>query len=428
VLELVIAVVLICLNGIFALSELAVVSSREVRLRTMAAAGYRGAAAALDLTRNPGRFLSTVQIGITLVGILAGAVSGAALGRDLSGWLASLGMRGTIADPLGYTVVIAIVTYLSVIIGELVPKQLALRDPERIACLVARPMRFLSRIAGPAVGLLDASSRAVFRMLGKDTAPPSAVTEEEVRTIVAEAESAGIIETAERSMIAGVLRLGDRSVRAVMTPRGDVEWIDLADDEDEIRKTLMEARYSLLPVMDGEPDNVIGVVWVRDVLVDLLEGRRLDVRAHLHPPPIVPDTVDALDALTALRNADVPIALVHDEYGHFEGIVTPFDTLIAIAGGFRADDDEAEGDAVRREDGSWLLAGGMAADEMAELLGIRLPADRDYETVAGFVIDRFAHLPQTGESVEALGWRFEVVDLDNRRVDKVLAMRSESES
>jgi putative hemolysin len=213
-----------------------------------------------------------------------------------------------------------------------------------------------------------------------------------------------------------------------MTPRADVEWIDLTDPEAETRKTLLEARYSLLPVMEGEPDNVIGVVWVRDVLVDLLAGRALDVRVHLHLPPIVPDTVDALDALAALRNAEVPIALVHDEYGHFEGIVTPFDTLTTIAGAFRAADDDAEADAVRRDDGSWLLAGSMPADEMAELLGIRLPADREYETVAGFVIDLLAHLPQTGERVEAFGWRFEVIDLDNRRVDKVLATRSESES
>lgn len=428
-LELVIVVVLICLNGVFALSELAVVSSREVRLRTMANAGIRGAAAALDLARNPGRFLSTVQIGITLIGILAGVVSGAALGREMSSWLESaLGMRAAIANPLGYTIVIAVITYLSVIIGELVPKQLALRNPERIACAVAPFMRVLSRVAAPIVAVLDASSRAVFRLLGQDTTPQSAVTEEEVRTIVAEAESAGVIETAERSMIAGVLRLGDRSVRAVMTPRADVERIDLADDEAETRRALLAARYSLLPVMDGEPDNVVGVVWVRDVLVDLLDGRRLDIRAHLRSPPVVPDTVDALDALVALRNAEVPIALVHDEYGHFEGVVTPIDTLTAIAGGFRADENDAERDAVRREDGSWLLAGSMPADEMADRLGIALPSDREYETVAGFVIDRLAHLPHTGESVEALGWRFEVIDLDNRRVDKVLATRSESES
>jgi len=429
VLELVIAVFLIGLNGLFALSELAVVSSREMRLKTMAANGTRGAAAALALAQQPGRFLSTVQIGITLIGILAGAVSGAALGEDLSAWLErTFAMRESIADPLGYTLVIAAITYLSVIIGELVPKQLALRNPERIACLVAPAMRLLSRIAGPAVGLLDASSRSVFRVLGQDSSPPSAVTEEEVRTIVAEAESAGVIETAEKSLIAGVLRLGDRSVRAVMTPRADVEWIDLADDEAETRKTLLEARYALLPVIEGEADNVIGVVRVREILVDLLRGRPLDIRAHLHHPPIVPDTVDALDALDALRQAEVPMALVHDEYGHFEGVVTPFDTLTAIAGGFRADDDEAEPDAVRREDGSWLLAGGMPVDEMGELLGIRLPEGREYETVAGFVIDRLAHLPQTGEVTEAFGWRFEVVDLDNRRVDKVLATRSESES
>lgn len=426
-LELAVVVVLICLNGIFALSELAVVSSRKVRLRTMAANGRRGAGAALALANSPGRLLSTTQIGITLIGILAGAVSGAALGADVSAFFADLGLRQSLAGPLGYGLVIAAITYLSVVIGELVPKQLALRNPERVACAVAPAMTLLARIAAPVVWLLDASSRGVFRLLGQDAAPRSVVTEEEVRTIVAEAESAGVIETAEKSMISGVLRLGDRSVRGVMTPRADVESIDIGDDPAEIRALLRTGRHSLIPVIEGEPDNVIGVVQVRDLFVDLLERGTFDIRGHLLKPLIVPDTVDALDILTVLRGAEVPIALVHDEYGHFEGVVTPLDTLEAIAGAFRADEDAPEPEAVRREDGSWLLAGSMPADEMAELLGIGLPADRDYETVAGFLIDRLAHLPQTGERVDAHGWRFEVIDMDGRRVDRVLAARIDAE-
>ncbi len=421
--ELAIVVVLICLNGVFALSELAVVSSREVRLQTMAASGRRGAAAALALNRNPGRLLSTTQVGITLIGILAGAVSGAALGADVAAFFAGAGLKPSLAQPLGYGLVIAFITYLSVVVGELVPKQMALRNPEGIACAVAPGMTLLARVAGPVVGLLDASSRAVFRLLRQDAAPQSTVTEEEVRTIVAEAASAGVIESAEKSMIAGVLRLGDRSVRGVMTPRADVEWIDIADDPAVIRETLRTARHSLIPVIEGEADNVIGVVQLRDLFVDLMERGTFDIRGHLHTPPIVPDTVDALDVLEVLRAAEVPIALVHDEYGHFEGVVTPLDTLAAIVGAFRGGDKTTEPDAVRREDGSWLLAGSMAADEMADLLGIKLPPDRDYETVAGFVIDCIAHLPQTGETVDALGWRFEVVDMDGRRVDRVLASR-----
>jgi putative hemolysin len=224
-------------------------------------------------------------------------------------------------------------------------------------------------------------------------------------------------------MIAGVLRLGDRPVRGLMTPRTDVDWIDLDDDEASIRETLVESPHSRLPVIDGDPDNVIGVVQTRDVLAALLEGRPLSLREHVREAPVVPDTADALDVLTILRTAAVPVALVHDEYGHFEGIVTPADALGAIAGGFTADAGEDEPDALRREDGSWLLAGSMPVDEMAEQLGVVLPAHRDYQTVAGLVIGQLQRLPRTGEAVEMDGWRFEVVDLDGRRIDKVLATR-----
>jgi putative hemolysin len=423
VFELFIAFVLIVLNGVFSLSELAIVSARRPRLKAMAENGRPGAAAALTLAEDPGRFLSTVQIGITLVGILAGAFSGAALGAALGSILRDQGIPDRWAGALGYGIVIGLITYLSVIIGELVPKHLALRNAEAIACAVARPMTLVSKAAGPVVWLLDASTKAVFRLFGQTTESASAVTEEEIRTIVAEAETAGVIETDERRMIAGVLRLGDRPVRGLMTPRTDVDWIDLDDDEASIRETLVESAHSRLPVIDGDPDNVIGVVQTRDVLAALLEGRPLSLREHVREAPVVPDTADALDVLTILRTAAVPVALVHDEYGHFEGIVTPADALGAIAGGFTADAGEDEPDALRREDGSWLLAGSMPVDEMAEQLGVVLPAHRDYQTVAGLVIGQLQRLPRTGEAVEMDGWRFEVVDLDGRRIDKVLATR-----
>jgi len=240
---------------------------------------------------------------------------------------------------------------------------------------------------------------------------------------VAEAEAAGAIETDERQMIAGVLRLGDRAVRGVMTPRTEVDWIDLDDDDFEIREKLIKTAHSRLPVVEGDPDNVIGVVQSRELLAGLLSDQPLDIRSHLRQAPVVPDGLTALDALDVLRRAEVPMALVHDEYGHFEGIVTPADILDAIAGAFRSDEQTAEPEAVRRDDGSWLLAGWMPADEMADQLGVALPEHRDYETVAGLVIGQFQHLPHTGESVEAHGWRFEVIDLDGRRVDKVLATR-----
>ena len=425
-LELAVAVCLILLNGVFSLSELAVVSARKVRLKAMADAGRPGAGAALALAENPGRFLSTVQIGITLVGILAGAFSGAALGERLTLMLEAQGMSARVAEPLGYVLVIAAITYLSVVVGELVPKNLALRNAEAIACVIARPMQLVSRIAAPIVWLLDESTRLIFRLAGHSTGPENAVTEEEIRTVMAEAETAGIIEGDERKMISGVLRLGDRAVRSVMTPRTEVDWIDLDDDEGTIREQLVASSHSRLPVGQGSPDNMVGVVQLREVMAPLVGGGAFDIRAHMRTAPVVPDTLDALDALNVLRESEVPMALVHDEYGHFEGLATPADILDAIAGAFRSDEDSAEPEAVRRDDGSWLLAGWMPVDEMADMLNVVLPERRSYETVAGFVIGELQHLPATGEVVEMLGWRFEVVDLDGRRVDKVLAQRIEA--
>ncbi len=397
------------------------VSARKSRLRALAEDRRPGAQAALALAEEPGRFLSTVQIGITLIGILSGVVSGAALGDRLALVLIDLGLSKGLADTLGYTLVIAVITYLSVIIGELVPKHLALRDPERIACAVAPGMRVVSRAALPAVWLLDASTRAVFRLIGQETESASAVTEEELRSLVAEAETAGVIEGDERAMISGVLRLGDRLVRGVMTPRTDVVWIDLTDDPEVVRARVLSSAYARLPVADGGPDAMIGVLQLRDLIGPLARGEALDLRAHVRRAPVLPDTLDALDALEALRKAPVPMALVHDEYGHFDGLVTPADILDAIAGAFPAEDTEP--DAVRRADGSWLIAGSMPADELADRLSLRLPPSRDYATAAGLVIAMLQRLPETGETCDIAGWRFEVVDLDGRRVDKLLATK-----
>jgi len=404
-----VALVLIGLNGLFALSELAIVSARKPRLRAMADSGRRGAAAALALAEEPGRFLSTVQIGITLVGILAGAYSGAGLSERRDAIFEGWGIPTRVAEPLAYAVVIGGITYLSVIIGELVPKHLALKNTEGIACAVAPLMTVVSRVSAPVVWVLDASTQLVFRLFGVKTEPDTPVTEQDIKTLVAEAETAGVIETDERKMIAGVLRLGNRAVRGVMTPRTDVDWINLADSADEIRLALKRTAHTRLPVWEGDPDNVLGIVQSRELLAALLDDEPRDLRRWVRRAPVIPDTVDALDVLNTLREAEVPMALVHDEYGHFEGIVTPADILDAIAGAFRSDEPTGEAEAVRREDGSWLLAGSMPADEMADQLRITLPANRDYETVAGLVLNELHHLPETGETVEALGWRFEVL-------------------
>ncbi|PSJ60551.1 hemolysin family protein [Kumtagia ephedrae] len=422
--EIGIVVVLICVNGLLAMSELAVVSSRPARLKTMIDRGVKGAASALTLGANPGKFLSTVQIGITLVGVLSGAFSGATLGDRLSVTLAESGVPTRVADWLGVGIVVAIITYASLIIGELVPKQIALRNPEAIASRVAPAMRVLATIAAPLVFLLDISGRGVLRLLGQKGESEEKVTDEEIKMLVAEAEHHGTIESDERRMIAGVMRLGDRAVRALMTPRTDVDWINLAWDETAIRKALMETPHSRLPVGDGSVDDMIGVVQTREILAALLAGNSLDLRLYTREAPIVHDQADALDVLTTLRETEVPVALVHDEYGHFEGVVTPADILEAITGVFRSDlEAQEEPSAVQREDGSWLLAGYMPADEMRDHLGIDVPEDRDYETVAGYVLSHLHHLPATGECIDVQGWRFEVVDLDGRRIDKLLVSR-----
>jgi putative hemolysin len=427
VLELAIVLVLIALNGLFSLSELAIVSSRKVRLKTMVEARRRGASTALGLAESPGRFLSTVQIGITLVGILAGAFSGAALGDILTAILVGAGIEPWIADPAGFGIVIVLITYLSVVVGELVPKHLALKNPEAIACAVAPLMSLLSKVTAPIVWLLDCSTRVVFRLFGTSTESSNAVTDEEIRTIVAEAETAGVIETDERRMIAGVLRLGDRAVRSIMTPRTDVDWIDLRDGDEAIRRQLIAAHHTRIPVSNGDADDIVGVVESRDLLAALLSGEPLDIRGHIRQVPVIPDTVEALDVLDVLRNAEVPLALVHDEYGHFEGVVTPADILDAIAGAFRSDEADNDPDIVRRDDGSWLLSGSMPVDEMAEQTGFPLPANRDYETVAGLVLALLQRLPETGETATYQDWHLEVVDMDGRRIDKVIVTNTKPE-
>lgn len=421
--ELLIVVTLIFLNGLFALSELAIVSARRPRLKALAASGRSGANLALELASDPGRFLSAVQIGITLIGIINGAYSGETFGVYAAHALKGAGVPDTVAGPLGYGLVIAVITYLSVIAGELVPKTLALRNAEGIACAVAPAMKIFSKIAAPAVWLLDASTRLVFRALGQSTGGEIAVTDDEIRTMIAEAETAGVIETGERQMISGVMRFADRAVVGLMTPRTDVDWIDVTAAEPDIKQLLMTTPHSLLPVGEGSPDALIGVLQTRELLAAMLAGKPFDVRNHVHKVPVVPDTTDALDVLGILRAADIPMALIHDEYGDFEGLVTPADILEAIAGVFKSNTDGDEPHAVERDDGSWLLAGSMPADEMAETIGIQLPKQRGYETVAGFVLAMLQHIPKTGEHVEANGWRFEVVDLDGRRIDKVMASR-----
>ncbi|WP_449375185.1 hemolysin family protein [Bosea thiooxidans] len=417
-----IVLALTIVNGLLAMSELAVVSSRTARLKVLSDQGNKGAATAMRLAEDPGRFLSTVQIGITLVGVLSGAFSGATLGTRLSEWLGTQGFSQSASDTLGVGLVVVAITYLSLILGELVPKQIALRDPERVAARVAPAMLLLSKIGAPLVFLLDVSGKAVLALLGQKGESEEKVTEEEVRTIIAEAETAGVLERDEREMIAGVMRLADRSARALMTPRREVEVIDLSDSAEEIRAQLKETRRSRLPVQDGESDSIIGVVLMKDLIDFLAAGEVDELRQHVQDAPVVMDTANSLHVLREIRSSRVHMALVFDEYGHFEGIITPGDVLEAIIGAFQ-EEEEDEPALVTRADGSYLVAGWMQVDEFSHELGIPIPRDADFQTVAGFVLAEMNHLPNVGEAFDKGHWRFEVVDLDGRRIDKILVSR-----
>lgn len=421
--DVLVIALLIALNGVFAMSELAIVSAREARLKGMVKAGKHGAQRALDLAADPGKFLSTVQIGITLIGIIAGAYSGASLGGPVADRLERLGLGDEAAETLGLTIVIVLTTYASLIVGELVPKQFALRAAEPIAAFIAPPMQWLAKATAPIVWLLDRSSALIFRLLGLQRETENMVTAEELHLVVAEAHHAGVIEESERAMISGVVRLADRPAREIMTPRTEVEWIDADADADAIRRQFAETPHTRLPLAEGSVDRLVGVIEARDVVKSLIQGRGVDLRALMRPAPIVPDQMDAMDALDALRQAEVPMAFVHDEYGHFEGLVTPADLLGALAGAVGFDQD-TDPPLVEREDGGWLISGSLSADALANALGLNLPEDRDYATAAGFSLEVLKHLPETGERFSFGGWRFEVVDMDGRKIDKLIATQA----
>ncbi len=418
IVELAIVAALIVANGFLAMSELALVSAKKPLLERMQRSGSRGAAVALALTREPGRMLSAVQIGITLVGIVAGAFSGVTIAERGDAWLESLGMPTRVAEPLAYVAVIAIITYFSVVFGELVPKQVGMRNAERIAVVVARPMQIVATAAAPIVWLLDRSARLGLRLLGQAREAQSVVTDEEIRTLVQEAERAGSVEPEERSMIDGVMRLGDRSVRGIMTPRTDLEWVDLHGGEAEVRAALRNARHERLLAANGGVDEVVGALPVRRALVALLEQDFDAVWRFVEKVPIVSERISALEAVEQLRQSSLNLVVVADEHGTVEGIVTEGDILKTIV----ADISEEERPRiVPRDDGSLLIDGTFPIDELGDRLGVALPPAHDYHTVAGFALGRMRRLPRIGESFQYGGWRFEIVDVDGRRIDKVLA-------
>ena len=414
-LEILVVLLLTMFNGVLAMSELAIVSARPARLKVMAAEGSRGAQTALELGAEPGRFLSSVQIGITLVGVLSGAFSGATLGTRLSAALMESGLSPALAQTLGVGGVVVLITYLSLIIGELVPKQIALRSPEGVAVRISPLILFISRIAAPIVWILDKSGNIVLRLLGQSGESERGISDEEIRVMLSEARSAGDHFRFRRLDHAGVMRIADRSARGLMTPRHEVETVDVTDAAADVLQRFRDSRRSRLLVREGSDDDIIGVITLRDLLSEDVT----DLRPLVQEVPVVREGLPALNVIEELKASPAHMLLVYDEYGHFEGVITAMDLLEAIAGDFPEPGDD-EPKAVQREDGSWLVAGWMPADEFAEMIGISLPEDRDYQSVAGLVLDRAGVLPDIGAQITLANWRIEVVDLDGRRIDKLL--------
>ncbi|MGH8478934.1 MAG: hemolysin family protein [Gammaproteobacteria bacterium] len=415
---------LVLVNGILAMSELAIVSSRKPRLKVLADAGHRGAAGALDLVENPGRFLSTVQIGITLVGVLAGAFGGATISEQLAAYFDSYPQIVPFGEPIAVGVVVMGITYLSLILGELVPKQLALKNPELLASAMARPMIVLGKIAAPMVYFLGLSSTLVLRLLGAQGTSGQTVTEDEIKAVVAEGVSAGTLKFEEKEMISGVMRLADWRALAIMTPRSDVAYIDLDEGDDAIRRTLQESHFSRLPVARGGINRVLGIVQAKDLLNQTMAGGALDIESALCQPIIVHRDMLALEVLEIFRASPVHLALVLDDSGALDGIVTAADFLKAIVGGLAEADGSGDREAFQREDGSWLIDGDLNIDVLKDRLGLReVPAEHDFHTVAGLILWQIERVPAVGEHIDYGGYRFEVVDMDGRKIDKVLAAR-----
>jgi len=420
-LELLVVLLLIVLNGVFAMSELALVSVRRARLVVLERQGVAGAATARLLADDPQRFLPTVQVGITLVSVLAGVFGGARITARLEPWFGAIPQLAPFAASLSLAVVVVLTTYLTLVVGELVPKQLALRRPEMVAAAVAPPLAWLARIGGPVVWLLGKSSALVLRLFGPHDDKRQAVTEEELKALLAEGAEDGALETEEREMIERLLRLADKPVRAIMTPRNELAWIDRNDPRRDIAATLKATPHSRFVVCDGSIDNVVGIIQAKDILDRILDGGDLSVSAAMRKAMVIPDTVTALDALERLKGDTLGLALVMDEYGSFEGVVTAADVLKAIVGE-PTDPTAVLADGEAAVAGALLLDGAMPVDEIKSRLELPdLPAEGSYHTLAGLLLALLRRLPTTGDRIVFAGWRFEVVEMDGRRVSRVSA-------
>lgn len=425
-LPILVLVLLTAVNGFLVMAELAIVSSRRGRLQKYAADGRRGAQDALELVEDPGRFLSSVQIGITIVAILSGAYGERALSPWLAQALHGVPWIGTHAELVASIIIVVCIVYVSLVIGELVPKRLALANPERLACFVAPAMRTLALVAAPIAELLRWSTEQVLRLVMVQKRNDAEATEEEVKSLIAEGTEAGVFEKAEREIIEGVLRIADRSVRSIMVPRPDIVWLDLTQSNEQIYNDISKSGHSRFPVSRGDVDKTIGIVHAKTLLEQLHNTGRINLEGALATPLYVHESTNVLKLLDMFKSSIVHMAIVLDEHGTVQGIVTPTDILTGIAGDLPEEEEDIGASAVRRDDGSWLLDAQMPVYEVERVLDLSGLGtdDAEYTTLAGFVLSQLGHIPATGESFRWKNWRFEVVDLDGRRIDKVLASRA----
>ena len=423
--EILIILVLIIANGVFSMSEMAIVSARKVRLQQLANQGDPKAKAALKLAESPNHFLSTVQVGISLIGILTGAFGGATLANRVAVYIKRVPLLAPYSDPLSFGIVVLIITYFSLIVGELVPKRLALNNPERIASIVAIPMQALAAIASPVVYLLSASTDLILRVMGITASTEPQVTEEEIKILIEQGTEAGTFEEAEQDMVERVFRLGDRPVSYLMTPRPDIVWLDLEDSAEENRQKMVDSAYSRYPVCQGGLDNVLGVIPVTDLLARSFRGEPLDLTVGLRQPVFVPESTRGLKVLELFKQTITHMALVVDEYGVIQGLVTLNDIMSEIVGDVPSTDGQDQPQAVQREDGSWLLDGMLPVEDFLELFGMEEWQSEErgsYQTLGGFVITNLGRIPAAADYFEWQSMRIEVMDMDGNRVDKVLVV------
>jgi putative hemolysin len=422
VFELLFIVLLVVANGVFSMSELAIVSSRKVRLEQWAKEGNRRAKAALKLANNPNNFLATVQIGITLIGILSGAVGGATIAKRLEGGLKLVPVIAPYSETIGFGIVVAVITYLSLVIGELAPKRFALNHPEQIAITVAKPMQLLANLGTPLVIVLSSSTEALLKLLGIKATVEQPMSADEIKELIAQGAEAGMFEESEQEMVDRIFSLGDRRIKALMTPRTEIIWLDLDIPLEEIQQEVISSPYSRFPVARETLDECIGIVEIRDFLTAYLTGTEIDLEASIHTPLHVAESASALSVLELFKQTGNHIALVTDEYGGVEGLVTINDLLEAIVGNLPSQDQRDDPQITKREDGSWLVDGMLSIDEVKELLDVEeMPEEEDnYHTVGGFMMTTLRRIPMSGEHFDWGGFQFEVVDMDGTRVDKVL--------